>query len=268
MGADQRCKANAPQADHRDRGTHPDLCRVDNGAHACEHRATEQRCFVQWHAAVDLDDRSSRHRGVLSKNGTSQMMIEGHTLACQSACARQQRARAICGGARFAQGRPTFGARCAMPAAWYEHNHHVIVDLQIGHAFTQLDDNPGRLVPQRHRHGSRAVPVDDRQVRVAQTGRRDLDQDLSQAWRRQIDSNDRQGFRIRVARCYPHLVQNRSSGFHAGRLLNLFRRMDQLRAPWKNTRDASNSHTRLMPVRIHIGDFNSLSRFVNFMFSA
>jgi hypothetical protein len=67
----------------------------------------------------------------------------------------------------------------ATAAARHEHEHDVIARREVAHARAELAHDPGRLVPQRHRRRPRPIAVDHREIRVAQPGGLDLDQDLA-----------------------------------------------------------------------------------------
>ena len=181
-GTQQRAQADAAQADHRHRGAGLHPCGVDHRAHAGEHGAAEQRRLVERQLGVDLDQRVARHRGVLGKAGDAQVMLHRRAVGpVQPARAREQRACAVRGRARLAQGRPALGAGAAMAAGRHEHADHMIAAGEVGDARPDLLDDAGRLVPERHRQRARPVAVDHRQVGMAQARGLDPDQHLARA---------------------------------------------------------------------------------------
>src|SRR6185369_7316541 len=109
----------------------------------------------------------------------AEMMVDRESLALDPARTREQRALAVCRRARLAERGPPFGARQAVPAAGHEDHHDVIAAREIVDAGTELLDNAGRLVPERHRHRTRPVAVDYRQIRMAKPCSGDADQHLA-----------------------------------------------------------------------------------------
>ena len=81
-----------------------------------------------------------------------------------------------------------------MAAARHEHHDDVVAVREVVDAGADLLDDARRLVAERHRHRPRPVAVDHRQVRVAQPGGRDLDQDLARPGRIELDLSIFSGF--------------------------------------------------------------------------
>ena len=90
-----------------------------------------------------------------------------------------------------------------MAATRHEDDDDMVADLKVGHACPQFLDDAGGLMAERHRHRTGPVAVDDGQVGVAKTRRRDLDQHFVGARRRQIDLFDVQGTRVGVRGAAP-----------------------------------------------------------------
>ena len=143
------------------------------------------------------------------------MVVDVLPVAVEALAPREQRAGAVRGSARLAQGRASLRARQAMAAARHEHHDDVVALLEVVDAGADLLDDARRLVAERHRHRPRPVALDHRQVRVAQPRRRDLDQDLARSRRVELDRLDLQRLRLRVGRRSAHLVQHGGSDFHA-----------------------------------------------------
>ncbi|SAL85581.1 hypothetical protein AWB68_07732 [Caballeronia choica] len=75
---------------------------------------------------------------------------------------------------------------------------------------------------ERHRHRTGPVAVDDGEIRVAKTRRRDLDQHLIGSGRCKIDLFDVQGTRFGVRQRRTHCLQNSCLDFHCATSLMRF----------------------------------------------
>ena len=188
--------------------------RVQHRTDTGEHRAAEQRSDIERQFLIDPYQRRARHHGVFGKSRAPQMMIQLTSIAAQPPRSPQQRARAVGLCARHAQSRPAFGTGQAMAAGWHEHHHHVVARCQVGHVGADLHHHAGGFVAEHHRHGSRAVAVDDRQVRMAQPGRGNAHQHLTGTRWCQLDlaNGKRHGFCVGAGNA--HLFEYCSPGSH------------------------------------------------------
>ncbi len=133
----------------------------------------------------------------------------------EAAAAPEQAALAVRGGCGGAQHRFAAGALGAEPAARHEREDDVIPLADVRDAAPDRLDDAGGLVSERERHGPRPRPVDDRQVRVAQAGRADADQELAVARPGELELLDPQRLRLRVGPLEPELAQDRGARSHA-----------------------------------------------------
>jgi hypothetical protein len=79
-------------------------------------------------------------------------------------------------------------------AAIGKRDHHLVADRQIGHAGTQLGDDPRPFMPADHRiRQAREIPVAGVQIGVAHAAGDDPHQHLAGARRRQIEILDFKG---------------------------------------------------------------------------
>ena len=212
--AKQRREPHAAEADHRDRRARAHLRGVDDRAHAGEHRASEQRGFVERKLGVDLHHRTPRHDGVIREHRAAEMVIDRLAVLRQPSCARQQRAGAIRRGAGFAQRRPAFGTRRAVAAARHEHHDDVVAALQVGDAVAERLDDSRRFVAERHRHRARPIAVDHRKIGVAQARGGDLHEHLAGTGRRELQRLDRERASLRERRLRAHRVQHGCVDLH------------------------------------------------------
>lgn len=74
----------------------------------------------------------------------------------------------------------------------------MVADLHLAHTGTDFLDDASRLVAEQHRQRARTVVVHHGQVRVADAGRGDLDQDFTFARRGELKLADGNRLRIRV----------------------------------------------------------------------
>ena len=129
----------------------------------------------------------------------------------------QQGAGGVAGRARFAQRGPALGARFAVPAGGHEDEHDVVTDGEVvAGVRADLLHDAGGLVAQRHRQRPGPVAVDHREVRVAQAGGLDPDQDLPGPGRIELELFDDKGFGLRVGGTGPGGFEyRRVDGVHA-----------------------------------------------------
>ena len=127
--------------------------------------------------------------------------------------AAEQRPGAVGLRARLAERRAPGGARAAAPAARHEDQHDVVADRKVGHALAERFDDARRLVAERHRHGARPRAVDDRKIGMAEPGRRDANQELAAAGRREVELDDLERPRACVGRRQADRVED--GGFDA-----------------------------------------------------
>ena len=153
-------------------------------------RAAEQGREVERQVRVDLDAGFARDDRMGREGRDAEMVVDRLGLERQPPLARKQRAGAVGFRARLAQRRPPGRARAAAPATRHEHQHDVIADRKVGHAFAERLDDARRLVAERHRHGSRPRAVDHRQIRMAEARRGDLHQNLAAAGRGEVEFGD------------------------------------------------------------------------------
>ena len=189
---------------------------------------------------------------VLGEHGTAEMVVQRRSVARQSARAGEKRARSVGRRARLAERRPALGARGTVAATWNEDHDDMVSDLEVGNALPEFVNDAGSLVTERHRHGSRSIAVDDRQIGVAQARGRDLDEHLTIPRRREIDGRDLQRLGRRIWMGGSHVVQHGGSDLHSSTPSCW-----PLRQGRRRTRDRG----------VQSGDFISLSLAVSFMFS-
>ncbi len=185
LRADQRRQADAAEADHRDRRADAHLRGVDDRADAGEHRAAEQRGFVERHGRVDLHERVPRDGRVLGEHRAAEVMVQ------RAAAARAGAARRTAACRRRWPPRPARTAPAGLRRTVRSGRSSARRPPRRGRRRrrsvtpgAELLDDAGRLVAERHRHRPRPVAVDHRQVGVAQPGRGDLDQHLARTGRR------------------------------------------------------------------------------------
>jgi hypothetical protein len=75
--------------------------------------------------------------------------------------------------------------------------------LEIGDTITELLDDPRCFMPQRHRHRTRPVAVDDRQIGMTKTCGTDSDQHFTMTGRGEFDSSMVSGFESNEGRLRP-----------------------------------------------------------------
>ena len=215
MRAEQRGKADAAEADDRHRGTERNARRVDDRADTRQHGAAEHRGDVRRQIRIDFHQRAARDHRVLGEAGNADLVVEQGTIrTMQAAPAAEQRAGAVGGGARLAQGGAALHARRAVAAARHEDQRNRVTALQVGDAGPAFFDDARRLVAEHHRHDARPVAVDDRKVGVAEAGGGDLHQHLARAGRIQLDGLDGNGARLRVGAWAAHGVEDCGANFH------------------------------------------------------
>src|SRR5579859_2064096 len=122
--------------------------------------------------------------------------------------AGQEFALAVRCRSRFTESRAAFGAGYTVAAARHEYHHDVVADLEVIDVTAQPLHDAGGLVAQRHRHRSRSVAVDDREVRVTETGGDDLHQNLAGAGGIQVHSLNGQGSAFRERNRRTHAAEN------------------------------------------------------------
>ena len=90
----------------------------------------------------------------------------------------------------------------------------MIARNKVHHPIPDRFDHSGRLMPERHRQGTRPIAVDDRKIRMAKARRLDGDAYFAGSRRRQFDLGDldRAGPAIGTRGILP--TQDGSSGSH------------------------------------------------------
>ena len=71
----------------------------------------------------------------------------------------------------------------AVAAIGDEYADHAIAFRQIACPGTCFDDFAGCFVPEHHGHGSRAAAINHAQVRMAEAGGTDTDENFARTWR-------------------------------------------------------------------------------------
>jgi hypothetical protein len=132
----------------------------------------------------------------------------------QPARSGKQRPGPVHGGARLAQGRPAFGTGTAMATGGDEHADHVIVPREVMDSRSDLLDDAGGFVPERHWQGTRPVTVDHREVGMAQARGLDPNQHLARSGEVKFQFLDRQRLRGFVRRGRAHGAQHSGFDFH------------------------------------------------------
>src|SRR5215472_4442527 len=132
---------------------------------------------------------------MVGESRDAEMMVYRRAVPVQAALAREQRAGAIGDSARLAECGSPLGTRQAMATGRHEDHHDMIAPGEIVDPGPDRLDHAGRLMSQRHRRRTGAIAVDDREIGVTQPCRADLDQDLTIAWRVELDLLDRQRLR-------------------------------------------------------------------------
>ena len=110
-----------------------------------------------------------------------------------ASCSRQKSSRVVCDRTRFAQGRPTFGTRTAVSAAWYEYENNMIAHDKIVDSRTEFLYDARSFMTQQHRHGPRPIPINHGQVRMAKARSPNLDQNLPATGGIELDLRDYKG---------------------------------------------------------------------------
>jgi len=108
-----------------------------------------------------------------------------------------------------------------MAAGRHEHHDDVVAGHEVGHVLADRLDDARRLVPEGHRHGPRAVAVDDREVGVAQPGRADPHQDFAAARPVQLDRCDAERLACGIRGFGAHAVQDGCFDFHDASFLSI-----------------------------------------------
>lgn len=114
-------------------------------------------------------------------------MMHAITRAMQAEFTGEQITLAVVFRTRLAQRGAPLRTRIAMPATGHENAHHVIAANQIVNASSHLFDDAGRFVPQHHRQRPGSIAIDDGQVGMTETRRRDLDQNLARSGTVEVD---------------------------------------------------------------------------------
>ena len=208
-------QADAAESDDEHGLAEPQARGMNEGPDAGEHGAAEHRGDVVVERRVHLDQRLARDDRVLGEAGDAQMVMHVPTVLAQPAAAGEQGTGIVGLGAGGAQGRPAVGAVRAVTAAGHERAHDVIADREVGHARAHLDDLPGGLVAEDHRHRARAVAVDGRQIRVTQARRVHLEQHLAGLRPTELEGLDGQRPGLVVGTGRGHFAQYGGSGLHA-----------------------------------------------------
>ncbi len=215
--AQKRREADAAEADHRHGLAGPHLTGVHHGSDAGHHRAAEERGLHQRDVLADFHDGAARDDGIFREGADPAMMVERRAVVTGDAARPgEQRARAVGGGAAQAERGPALLAIGALPADRLEGHDHMVAGREIRDAWPELRHHAGGFVPERDGHRARAVAVDSGEIRMADAGRRDLDEHLAGAGLRQAHRLDRERARLGIGPRQTGLPQHRRTNTHHG----------------------------------------------------
>src|SRR5271155_432576 len=115
-------------------------------------------------------------------------MMQRQSVAIEpTSSSAQQRPCGIRCSSQFTKRWAAARTRFATAAVRNKTKDHAIANAETLYIGSQLDDLSGGFMAQHHGHRPRTRSVDDRQIRVAQTGRKYTHTKLSRAGRRELD---------------------------------------------------------------------------------
>src|SRR3954451_18573567 len=127
------------------------------------------------------------------ESGDAQVMVDGLVATAQMPGAVQQGSVIVALGAGGAGQPAVLSAVRTVLAARQKRHDHALSGQQIVGLGPDLDDTTGRLVAEQHGHRPDPVAVDNAQVRVADPGGFQTDQDLSGPGCSQVEFGDADG---------------------------------------------------------------------------
>ncbi len=95
----------------------------------------------------------------------------------------------------------------------------MVAGREAGGAGSECFDNAGGFVAEHHGHGARADTFDDGEIRMAQAGGGDADEEFAGAGGREFQRFDVQRAGLGVGARQAHLAQQGGTGFHIGALV-------------------------------------------------
>ena len=101
-----------------------------------------------------------------------------------------------------------------MAATGHEHHDDMIARLKVGDVLTDLLDDTGGLVAERHRHRARAVAVDDREIGMAQARGGDAHQHFTSSRRIEFDLGDAKRLADGIRRRGAHTIEDGGPDLH------------------------------------------------------
>jgi hypothetical protein len=210
----QPCKTDASQAHDGNRRSRRRLHSVCHRTYARHDCATKHCGFIERQRGIDFDERFAGHHRVLGKSRDAEMVMHIAIVAMNPSRAAQQHASRIRLETRLTQRRPPMHARLTRSATRHESSNDVIADSQIIDLGTHLDNLTSTFVTDRHRHRSRPIAIDDRQIRMTQTRRTHAHQHFTRPRRIKIHLDNLQRPRLRIRARQGDFIQNGSASFH------------------------------------------------------
>src|SRR5712672_4718960 len=105
-------------------------------------------------------------------------------------------------------------ARITVTATRHERSDDVIADFETLHPGSNGKHNACAFVAEHHRHGPRPVAVDDRQIRMTESGGADFEQHFARPGRIQVELYDLQRLRLGIGLRQPHAFKKSGLNFH------------------------------------------------------
>lgn len=154
--------------------------------------------------------------GEVREGRYAEVMMDGFGVVPQSSAAAEQFPCTIA-GAPDLTGDPALGsASGAVLASREEGHHHAVARVKVIDLGPGLEYASAGFVSQQHRHRSRSIAIDDREVGVADPSSLDFDETFGRSWWIGRQFAYPNGTGLRIGRRCPDLLQHCALDPHAG----------------------------------------------------